>query len=199
MTASNILAVYQLANTADRVQGMAWYVNAKEIAIELCRKYRNISLYQAAGVIAALSPRNKWERNIADAENLIRVWSVDSESVDSVKVCTFGSNKAKAIAVLNLAPGADGHDVRGILSGPKLVEFFNCIMGEGDDVCIDGHAYSIWAGDRITLANIPSIGKKLRATIKSDYRAAAQEAGITAYEIQAVTWCAWRRLHNVEG
>jgi hypothetical protein len=198
MTASNILAVYQLANTADRFNGMAWYARAKELAVELCRQYP-VSLYQAAGVIAALSPRNKWERNVADAENLIRVFCIDPESVDSVKVCTFGSNKAKAIAILNLPKGSDGHDVRAILSGPKLVEFFNCIMAEGDDVCIDGHAYSIWAGDRITLANVPSIGKKLRATIKADYVAAAKEAGITAYEMQAVTWCAWRRIHSVEG
>lgn len=199
MTHQNILAVYQLANTADQVNGMAWYARAKDIAIALCRQYRNISLYQAAGVIAALSPRNKWERNVADAENLIRVWSIDPESVDSVKVCTFGSNKAKAIAILNLAAGADGHDVRAILSGPKLTEFFNCIMAEGDDVCIDGHAYSIWAGDRITLANIPSIGIKLRATIKADYRAAAKKIGISPAEMQAVTWCAWRRIHGVEG
>lgn len=197
MTHQNILAVYQLANTADRLNGMAWYARANELAIELCRQYP-VSLYQAAGVIAALSPRNKWERNVADAENLIRVWSIDPESVDSVKVCTFGANKAKAIAILT-AQGADGGDVRSILSGPKLIEFFNCIMAEGDDVCIDGHAYSIWAGDRITLANVPAIGKKLRATIKADYRAAAQEAKITAAEMQAVTWCAWRRLHGVEG
>lgn len=199
MTASNILAVYQLANTADRVNGMSWYARAKELAIALCLQYDQLSPYKAAGVIAALSPRNKWERNMADAENLIRVWSIDPESADSVKVCTFGPNKAKAIAILNLPEGTDGGDVRSLLSGPKLVEFFNCIMGEQDDVCIDGHAYSIWAGDRITLANVPSIGKKLRATIKADYRAAAQEAKITAAEMQAVTWCAWRRLHGVEG
>jgi hypothetical protein len=198
MTHQNILAVYQLANTADRLNGMAWYARANELAIELCRQYP-VSLYQAAGVIAALSPRNKWERNVADAENLIRVWSIDPESVDTVKVCTFGSNKAKAIAILNLPEDFDGDAVRSILSGPKLIEFFSCIMAEGDDVCIDGHAYSIWAGDRITLANVPAIGKKLRATIKADYRAAAQEAKITAAEMQAVTWCAWRRIHGVEG
>jgi hypothetical protein len=197
MTAPNILAVYQLANTLDRANGMAWYANAKNIALDLCRKYRNISLVQAAGVIAALSPRNKWERNVADAENLIRVFSIDPESVDSVKVCTFGANKAKAIRILQENPQSEG-EVLAILSGPKLQEFYCCIAGWSTEVCIDGHAYSIWAGDRITLANVPSIGKKLRATIKADYVAAAQEAGITAYEMQAVTWCAWRRLHGVE-
>lgn len=196
MSKSHVLAVYTLANTADRCEGMAWYGRAKDLAVAICRQYP-VSLYQAVGVIAALSPRNKWERNVADAENLIRVFCDDAESVDSVKVCTFGSNKAKAIAILNLPEGATGDEVRAILSGPKLTEFFNCIMGENDDVCIDGHAYSVWAGDRITLANIPSIGIKLRKEIKTAYREAAAEYGISAAQMQAVTWCAWRRIHGV--
>lgn len=196
MSKAHVLAVYTLANTADRCEGMAWYVRAKDLAIAICRQYP-VSPYQAVGVIAALSPHNKWERNVADAENLIRVFCADPESVDSVKVCTFGKNKAKAIAILNLADGANGGDVRAILSGPKLTEFFNCIMDEGDDVCIDGHAYSVWAGDRITLANVPSIGIKLRREIKAAYREAAAEYGISAAQMQAVTWCTWRRIYGV--
>lgn len=196
MTKFHITAVFQLANTVDRCEGLNWYGNAKDIAVAICRQYP-VSLYQAVGVIAALSPRNKWERNVADAENLIRVFCIDPESVDSVKVCTFGKNKAKAIAILNLPEGADGDAVRAILSGPKLTEFFNCIMDEHDDVCIDGHAYSVWAGDRITLANVPSIGVKLRREIKKAYRDAAEEYGISPAQMQAVTWCAWRRIHGV--
>lgn len=195
MTYLNIAAVYQLANTLDRADGMAWYARANEIAVQFAHRYE-INLAQSAGVIAALSPRNRWERNVADAENLIRVWSIDPASVDSVKVCTFSHNKAKAIRILNETAQCDA-DVPAILSGPKMQEFFLCIMGDPEEVCIDGHAYSIWAGDRITLQNVPSIGKKLRQQIKQDYRRAAQDAGITAYEMQAVTWCAWRRLHNV--
>ncbi|MGA1476619.1 MAG: DUF7178 family protein, partial [Prochlorothrix sp.] len=83
------------------------------------------------------------------------------------------------------------------LSGPKLQEFYSCIAGINDEVCIDGHAYSIWAGDRITLADVPSIGKKLRKEIKADYREAALQAGISPSEMQAITWCAWRRIHGV--
>lgn len=195
MTFTNILGVYNLANTADRANGARWYPEASNIAYALVNRY-GVSYFQAVGVIAALSPRNKWERNLADAENLIKVFSIDPESVDSVKVCTFGPNKAKAIRILNEKPAS--HDaVLAILSGPKLQEFYSCIAGINDEVCIDGHAYSIWAGDRITLADIPSIGKKLRKEIKADYREAALQAGISAAEMQAVTWCAWRRIHGV--
>ena len=69
-------------------------------------------------------------------------------------------------------------------------------MGE-DDVCIDGHAYSIWFGDRVTLAKVPSIGKKLRAQIKSDYMAVADKNNLKPFEVQAITWVAHRRLHGV--
>lgn len=195
MTAANILAVYQLATTADRVEGAAWYATAKTIAVEICRQYP-VSLYQAAGVIAALSPRNKWARNVADAEALIRTYCADPESAAAVKVCTFAANKAKALAILAAKPQT-AEEVAAILSGPKLQEFFSCIMGDASEVCIDGHAYSIWLGDRVTLANVPAIGVKLRREIKAAYREAAEALGIPAYEVQAVTWCAWRRLHGV--
>ena len=42
-------------------------------------------------------------------------------------------------------------------------------MGDQDDVCVDGHAYSIWIGDRLTMKQVPNIGKKLYKTITDDY------------------------------
>jgi hypothetical protein len=197
MSASNISAVYQLASVSDLHEGKSWYGNACNIAMNLAIKY-SISHTQAAAVIAALSPRNKWGRNILDAENLIAAYvAAGVEGCASVKVCTFGNNKAKAIKILNTKTTCE-QDYIDILSGPKLQEFYCCIAGYDDEVCIDGHAYSIWSGGRITLANVPSIGKKLREKIKDDYRQAAQETGLKPYQIQAVTWCVWRRLHGVD-
>jgi hypothetical protein len=195
MSTKNILAVYHLANVGDRIEGASWYGTAKKHAAALADQY-GIHIDTAAGVIAALSPRNKWERNLADAENLIRVFTLDPQSVDSVKVCTFGANKAKAIKILEVEAQFD--TVLDILSGPKLREFFTCIIGDDtEEVCVDGHAYSIWAGDRITLANVPSIGVKLRRQIKADYAAVAEQLGLPAYVVQAITWCAWRRINGV--
>lgn len=195
MTASNILAVYSLATVADLINGKNWYDRAASIAQGLADKY-SISFQQAAGVIAALSPRNKWERNVADAEALIKTFVADPEAADSVKVCTFSANKSKAIAILSSGVKSDAA-VCDILSGPKLQEFFLCISAYQDEVCIDGHAYSIWCGDRITLDSIPKMGKKLRAQIKADYVEAAKKIGVPGYVMQAVTWCTWRRLHGI--
>jgi hypothetical protein len=190
----NIKAIHKLATAAERVDGSAWYPVARDIAQTLADEY-GVSLAQAIGVIAALSPRNKWARNVIDAENLIATYVADPESAATVKVCTFGANKAKAIKILN-AYDADLDAVLAILSGPKLREFASCIAGL-DDVCIDGHAYCIWTGGRTTLAEVPAIGVKLRRQIKADYQTAATELGLTPSALQAITWCAWRRIHGV--
>ena len=114
----------------------------------------------------------------------------------NIKVCTFKTGKEKAVRILT-DKVSDRDELLAILKGPKLCEFFNCILGDSGDVCIDGHAYSIWIGDRVTLANVPSIGKKLRQTIKADYQQAAQSLGVQPHVVQAITWCAWRRIHGV--
>ena len=195
----NILAVYDLATTGERREGMEWYNRANRVAADIASEH-GISLETAAGVIAALSPTNRWERNIVDAENVIRAFSIGgAEEAENVKVCTYGKMRTKAIQILEATSIVDHAS---ILNGRKITAFYECIIGRQDAVCIDGHAYSIWFGDRLTMKQVPNIGKKLYAEIVSDYVEAARilsEDGtsVTAFEVQAVTWCAWRRLHGV--
>ena len=191
---NNIKAVYALASVDEIITGTHWYEHAREAARKLSELY-DLTQFAAIGVIAALSPRNKWTRNLIDAENVISAYvSSGVEACESIKVCTFGSNKNKALRILDAIPTLDV--VENILSGPKLKEFFRCIIGQ-EDVCIDGHAYSIWFGDRIALKNVPSIGVKLRRQIKADYIEVAKKNDIPPYELQAITWVTHRRLHNV--
>ena len=191
----NIKAIYDLAGAAEIADGMAWYGVAKSIAIVLAENY-GVSTVQAIGVLAALSPRNKWSRNVVDAEALISAYvAAGSEQAMLTKVCTFGANKAKAIKVLD-AGACTFTTILEILSGPKLREFASCIAGL-PDCCIDGHAWCIWQGSRVTLADVPAIGVKLRRGIKADYASAAADLGISASELQAITWVTWRRIHGI--
>ena len=197
MTVQSITAVFNLASQADKNQGLNWYARALTFAVQLSDIY-DIETATIVGVIAALSPRNRWERNMQDAESMVKVYAAGGDYNDlmSLKVCTFTTGKQKAAAILT-DKVSDRDALLAILKGPKLCEFFNCILGDVDDVCIDGHAYSIWVGDRITLANVPSIGKKLRQTIKSDYQQAAKNLGLKSHELQAITWVCWKRIHGV--
>lgn len=193
ITHGNILAVFFSANTAEVCEGREWYSNANEYACALAYKY-NIHVESAAGIIAALSPNNRWSRNLTDAEALIQAYANGGDPGD-VKVTTFNKNKAKAIAILE---GADPLDV---LGGRKVRAFYECIM-DVDAVCVDGHAYSIWLGQRVATTKTPSISAKLYEQIADDYRkATAQINNITGQhftpaQVQAVTWVVWRNLSH---
>ena len=198
----NILGVFALATSGELQEGREWYNRANRVAAEIASAH-GISLETAAGVIAALSPNNRWERNIVDAENVIRAYSIGgAEEAENVKVCTYGKMRTKAVQILE-APSMSHHE--DILNGRKITAFYQCIIGCKDSCCIDGHAYSIWFGDRLTMKQVPNIGKKLYAEIVSDYVEAAEilrETGsrfsdLTAYEVQAITWVTWRRLHGI--
>ena len=197
MSVQNIIAVYNLASQSDINAGKDWYDRALTFADNLGELY-NINYATIVGVIASLSPRNRWERNKQDAESLVKVYANGGTYDDllQIKCSTFTRNKKKAIATL-LGNVTDRDELLAILKGPKMSEFFNCIMGNSDDVCIDGHAYSIWSGDRITLANVPSISKKLRQSIKADYQSAAAILGVKPHVVQAITWVCWKRIHGV--
>ena len=79
-------------------QGKEWYKDAQTFTKEMATKYK-IDAYRVAGVVAALSPNNRWERNKIDAEAVISAWA-KGYSYDCVKVCTYGANKRKAFGIL---------------------------------------------------------------------------------------------------
>ena len=200
--AREIVAKFTLATSQEVQLGCDWYPSALSIAARIGEKY-GLSAQTAAGVIAALSPNNRWERNIIDAENIIKCWAAGGTRSDllAVKVCTYGKMKEKAVDILTTPIGVN---IRETLKGKKIVEFFNCITNPLlNDVCIDGHAYSVWFGQRLTMKEVPAIGVKLRAQIKTDYRDATafinEELGehFTPADIQAITWVTHKRIHNV--
>jgi len=194
---NNIKAVYLLATAQEKIDGANWYKSAHKIALNLADDY-GLTLQTVAGVMASLSPRNKWSRNVIDAENLIETFVRDPKSAVNIKVCTFNKNKEKALNILKTDQDFYTDSVRDILKGKKMIEFFNCILGV-EDVCIDGHAYCIFNGSRTSLKDVPSIGVKMRKEIKSDFKKAAAKFKISPAEMQAITWVAWRRIHGVKG
>jgi hypothetical protein len=188
----NILAVYFLASAEEIQTGIRWYDDANAIASRIADTFDG-SMRQAAGVIAALSPSNKWERNCRDAENFIRAYAAGGDPID-IKVSTYGLNKMKALRIL------EGEDIDEVLNGRKTVAFYHCIAGDSGHVCIDGHAYNIWMGERLPLDSVPSMGKALYASIVADYIEATRlinsvsDTEYKPYEVQAITWTTWRRI-----
>ena len=191
---NNIKAVLALATEQEIQDGIMWYMDAYEAARTIADTHE-LPLAVVVGVIAALSPTNRWERNLIDADNLCEAY-VSGGYMEDVLCGTYHPMRAKAWRILQDGPELDAQTIANILNGPKITDFFWCIQGY-DTCVIDGHAWCIANADRRTMQEVPNIGKKLRADLQEAYAAAGIEHGYKAFEVQAITWVVWRRLWNV--
>jgi hypothetical protein len=178
----NILRAYHSATADEMDAGLRWYKFAHD---EACRLHKDCKIGSA--ILAAVSPGLRWESNVQAAERIIK-----KRSLTGLGVRWFDGVK-KARKILR------GGDPNVILGGNKVRAFYHCILNPNNDVhvCIDGHAYAIWAGKRITLDKTPNMTNRLYHKISSSYVSVSRDLGIRPNQLQAITWCAWRRLHGV--
>jgi len=185
---ANIVACYKTADDDQRTGGMAWYSKAQCAAYDIAAKY-DIAVYLVVAVIAALSPNNKWARNLVNADALIGAF-LRGDGIDSVKVSTYHKMKQKAWDILAARPDYD--TAKAMLKGQKITSFFCDIMGEFN-VTIDGHARNIAYAEKVGLTDDrTNIGKLEYRALQSAYEEAARQLGLMPYQLQAITWRVWR-------
>jgi len=194
ITTKNIIAIYKLANPSEIKHGLTWYVNANTDCMKIANKLE-LPLHIVIGVVSALSPNNKWERNIINAQDLCTAF-MNGQDMDSIKVSTYHKMKQKAWHILETMPSYE--ETITILNGKKIVSFFRNISGDETDITIDGHARNIYYNDRqgLTTPNT-NIKKNEYLDIQKAYLRASKKLGVKAYELQAITWVAWRRIHGI--
>lgn len=181
---SNILAVYSQATAEEITAGREWYAKAHDECDDL-----HFFPRMGPGIVAALSPGLRWEVNIEAARKFIA-----GDSIIGLGI-RYTANLNKAARILS------GEFPECVLGGNKVRAFYRCILNPENrtHVCVDGHAYSIWRAKRIPLDQTPNLGRRGRYhRIAEDYCKAAKATGLLPNQIQAVTWCTWRRLHGVE-
>jgi len=181
----NILAVYQMATEEEKAQGLAWYPNARRFCRRMAKKY-GVSMQIAIAVLAALSPRNKWERNLLDVEKCLEAYLYEIGS-EHITVSTFPANKEKAFRIIR------ENNPLLVQTSNKVAAFFDNIyrLHSSSEVCVDIHAFSIFMGFRAEQSTLTDTHYQ---TIADAYRLAAKRVGLKPFEIQAITWVAWRRL-----
>lgn len=195
----NIKKIFNLATPEEVRDGVVWYANAQAIGKRIALRHA-IPLRIAVGVIAAISPNNRWERNIADADNLIAAY-MRGDGPEGVKVSCYNAMKAKAWSILDAMPETDDA-VIAILNGQKICSFFANIMGH-DTCTVDGHALNIARGKREGLtSDKTNIGKKAYAELQAAYYRAGKSVKVNgrplkAFEMQAITWVVWKRIHAI--
>lgn len=173
-----ILATFRAADPDAFVTGYTWYAHAYETA-EKIGQQTGLDARTVAGVIAALSPQNGWEKNITGAQAACHARSAAGLHTSRQ------TEKADAILA-----GADPLDV---LNGPKERAFFGNIADPDDDapVTIDRHAHDIAVGRRFGDEDRGLSSMYRYANLALAYRRAARVLGIAPNVVQAVTWQAW--------
>jgi hypothetical protein len=190
----NILKTYRIATVEDVSNGVEWYDRAKRMAAWIAKE-TSIKETTVIGVMAALSPNNRWERNCKDALTMCSAW-ISGDSLDDFKVSCYNKMKQKAWSILQ----DDLQDDAAILTrlnGQKIRSFYSNIRGL-DEVTIDGHALNIARGKREGLtSDKTNMGKKQYRELQAAYVTAAKRIKVKPSELQAITWTTWKRIHNI--
>lgn len=189
MSKNNILNMYHRASEWDVQQGLTWYAEAYRLCQIYAKKYNQYPEVVAA-VLAALSPRNKWETNVKDTVTVLEAVA-NNTPVTEVKVHTTNIFRDRAYEIARTGK-------IGLLRGPKVWSFWKDIVDHRhtERVTIDVWAYRIAAGD---LAAAPKINSKVYNDIERQYQDAAAEVGIRPLELQAITWVTARRYAKIKG
>lgn len=216
----NITAAFRAATDGDRVAGHGWYSRAFDLACKIAdEQVRRLNLqteaewerevHKAAGVIAALSPRLAWRKNVEYAELAylqyydILTWrdnppdGLVAEAFFAGMIPTLNANARKAFRILK------GEHPESVLGGNKVRAFYFTIVNPSDPraVVVDRHAIDIAFG-KVTSDDFRSkaLGRKTAyESIAALYRKAAaivsRELGEvwTPAQVQATTWTYWRR------
>ncbi len=180
-----LLAAWEGADDYARSYGADWYSAAHDVARELGAEY-GFTTAQAAGVIAALSPRVSWAENVTDARTLLS-WAEDARDGANVphwyvarSMRAFAANVDKAIECLTVSDPLD------VLNGPKQRAFYRNITGDDQCVTVD-----VWATRAATRGNRDTPGRDY-ADFDAAYRRAARAVGVAPRDFQAAVWLALR-------
>jgi glycosyltransferase involved in cell wall biosynthesis len=168
----DIIKLFNQTNGDNLDNGMTWYKDANVYARTLAKDF-DIPLNKVIGVMAALSPNNKWARNKIDTRNFLAVPSLET------KVCTFMNQRKKALAILESS--GTHEDIETILNGIKTKNFYHNISFylDSDKVTVDMWAFrSVGAEEK--LKNVPLVTQA--------YQELAQELNIVPHQLQAVVW-----------
>jgi hypothetical protein len=177
----------QCATEEQWEQGMQWYSRAHTIARGLSQRY-GYPVPVCSAVIAVLSPRNKWEQNVIDANHLIR------EHVFGVVGARYGAfhkNVCKALSILRAYDvGAPWDEY---LCGLKVRAFAETITNPDVNhrmAVIDKHAINVACGRH--LPQLSGLTTSQYGYISAAYSEAAEYLRLKTHETQAITWIAWR-------
>jgi hypothetical protein len=173
--------------------GRAWYPSAFAICENIAKRAtpRGVGPVRVAGVVAAISPRVRWEENVKMARTACRI-AFERDGLDRLEDDlewvlrgAFPDRRRKAIAILK-----DRIHPRDLRLGPKCDPFWRAIVGDEDQVVVDA-----WVARTVGLEPTDLTPARIR-TIGRAYRTVAAEVGESPRDLQAILWVHERGSHE---
>ena len=182
----NLLGLWEQALDFEVEQGVEWYHDARKI----CTAYAKVCGMDVdlfAAIVAAVSPRTAWEKNISLAVDIVSAWLSGWTLEDALgNIGTLGMNVKRAWEILTNRNPDDA------LKGPKIRSFWrNIIRPDWDGVTVDTWAYRACLGDPFAAVSTFDIMAYL--DMQAAYQSAAVVVGLKPHEFQAVVWVVIRR------
>lgn len=192
---NSILRFYLLATTGELKEGLRWYKDANDYCRELAGRF-NITLQQAAGIIAVFSPQAGWTENKRYAVSFLINPKIILRSLIQVK---------KAKKILTLTSETDIYNAQTVADAAfKTKSFFLNILNPdvATDVTIDRHAIAVCIQhpDNVYALDA-SYAKPTKGQydfFQTCYMKAAAELDILPHQLQAITWLTYRRLRELK-
>lgn len=169
-TVARILSTFDRATPADIAAGVDWYGDASLVVAQLSAASGHTE-EMCAAVVAHLSPRTTWSRNVLGATSLI---------LRDIAPGCLSRNVASARKAMA------SNDPLGTLNGPKVKAFAANILGDREAVTVD-----VWAM-RVAIPAMADTRALDRAgvydAVAHAYRLAAARRGVDPATMQAVCW-----------
>lgn len=188
-----LLSVVSQATPEECDEGIDWYPAALRTCERWATEY-GFSVDAVCGVVAALSPNTSWAENLRCAEMLLRSYRAGVTLADAlVEVPHYADAVTKAYRI------AAGEHYGDVLGGRKVRSFVANIHEplRVGPVTVDRHMVDLLLSERGAVKNriLERVGVYIRCA--GVIRSVARELGLRPQELQAIAWCAWRRMHDV--
>jgi len=207
----NILRVFRQIPAAEVAEGREWYPQARQLAGELAALRGwdqsipgdyEAQVVKAAAVIAVLSPRLSWKKNVEHAERAYAAHAAEANGATLAVTHAIETWKGLKINARKAFRILDGEDPEDVVKGPKVRQFWHTIVDPTDPraVVVDRHAFDVSVNRVLTDTVRGKLLGKAGAydNVADKYRRAAAilsaELGswISPAEVQAITWVWWR-------
>ena len=186
----NINHVLSQAIDQDYKDGQAWYRDARLFAFQVSKDYC-VSFRKVSAILAALSPRNRWERNKEDCITLIK----ECQGFEvNAKYATYGAMVSKAKKIYHSKVDSIQVILK-LLNGQKISAFFlNIYDYQSDCVTVDSWIQLISLGKYLSVDERPSLKKTEYKLISESIREIAALNKVTPPVMQAILWCSFKRM-----